>query len=221
MRPWVFRARIMGSVYNKCQTSCQNITRVPIIGKHVKFDVLCLHTSIMATDLRLTEELPLNLSPGMVVAFESSIFALPGSDYLHFLETYLDLYNINNDIILRITIRRKENKVFFNDRAAKRSLWGEEQSVNLSPADVNRWRDSGVTISVHDCSTPSKKQYQILFDQTTVYYFDRRFSGPGIKVHYSSVGTLLLPSLSDPLKVYTYSLHDLSVAERQDVESRK
>ena len=92
---------------------CQHIiiTRV-LIGKHIKFDVLCLHTSIMATDLRLRKDLPLNLSAGMVVTFKSSIFSL-ARNYTLSLETYLDLYNINNDIILRITIcRKKKNEVF-------------------------------------------------------------------------------------------------------------
>lgn len=193
-----------------------------LIGKHIELDVLCLHPSIMATDLRLWEELPLNLSAGMVVAFKSSTFTL-AQHQIHF-ETYLDLYNMNGDIILRIMIRRKQNKVFFNDRAGKSPLdgWGKEKSVKLNPADVDRWQNSGVTISVHDCSTLSKKQYRVLFDQTILYYFDRRFSGPAIKVHYSRTvygGIFLLPSFSNPLNVFTYHLDGLAVAGRQDAES--
>ena len=196
----------------------------------------CLHTSIMDTDLSTGEELPLNgFSPGMIIALKSAKFDLTapydndGASVSPRMD--LDLWNINNDIILRITILRGTNKVFFNDRADKSLLdgWGQEQSVELSQEDVDRWQRSGVTISVHDCSTPSKEQYQILFDLTTMYHFDKRLPGPPIKIEYSAQrspddttcdsGKPPHGILSDPLKVLTYNLDDLPLAEKQAVNS--
>jgi hypothetical protein len=185
----------------------------------------------MATDLRPGKEFPLlpllKFSAGMIIAFKSTRFDL----HLQLAPTvgatrsatHLDLFNIKNDIILRITIRNGQNKVFFNDRADKSLLdgWGQEQSVDLSPVDVERWKRSGVTISVHDPSprTRSKERYQILFDLTTVFYFDKRFPEPAIKMGYSVVTEY--HQLSDPLKVFCYELDDLPLAERQAIESGK
>ena len=204
-------------------------------------------TSIMAQDLRAGNELPLSLSPGMVIAFKSSQLDLksPGTpqDPFKIDRMDLDLCNINSDIILRITFLRGKNKVLFNDRADISLLdgWGQEQSVNLSQVDVDRWERSGVTISVHDCSTPSKDQYQILFDLTTMYYFDKRFPGPPINIIYSAQKSiyaqmsydqmsyarttnrakhpLALSILSDPLEVFTYHLDDLPHMEKQAIKS--
>ena len=63
---------------------------------------------------------------------------------------------------------------------------GKAESVKLCQVDLDRWQRSGVTISVHDCSTPSKERYRILFDSTTIYHIDKRFPGPAVKVNYSA-----------------------------------
>ena len=186
----------------------------------------------MATDLRAGKELPLDdFSPGMIITLKSAKFDLTvpsENDQVSVSPRMdLDLRNIDNDIILRITIFRGINKVFFNDHANKSLLggWGEEQSVELSQADVDGWRHSGVTISVHDCS---KEQYQILFDLTTMCFFDKRFTGPPIKIEYSAqqspdgTSDSGIPAhgvLSDPLKVFTYNLDDLPLMEKQAVKS--
>ena len=177
----------------------------------------------MATDLRIGMELPLDLTSGKIIAFKSTKFDLSGS-IEH--ETHLELYNQNNDILLRIGIRRGYNKVFFNDRADKTLLdgWGSERSVDLNPMDVDTWRESGVTISVHDCSTHSSEGYQILFNLTTVFNFDKRFLGPAVKVVYrqelSDYAELWYnPQMSDPLKFFSYKLDDLPLEERKAIES--
>ena len=128
-----------------------------------------LHTSIMTKDLSAGKELPISLSPGRIIALNSAKFDLTephDNDWASVSPRMdLDIWNINNDIILRITILRGTNKVFFNDHADKGLLdgWGQEKSVELSQVDVDNWQRSGVTISVHDCSTRYKEQYQILF----------------------------------------------------------
>ena len=193
----------------------------------------CLHTSIMATDLTAGKELPLNgFSPGMIIAFKSDKLDLTLSRDKGRVSVNpridLDLCNINNDIILRITIFRGKNKIFFNDRADKSLLdgWGQEKCVELSQVDVDKWQRSGVTISVHNCSTSSKEQYQILFDLTTIYHFDKRFPGPAIKIKYSAEPPYKSDSgipahgiLSDPLRVFTYHLDDLPLTENRSVQS--
>ena len=163
------------------------------MGVQIGDIIPCFHTSIMDTDLSAGKELPLNgFSSGMIIALKSAKFDLtvpPDNDWVSVSPRMdLDLWNVNNDIILCITILRGKNKVFFNDRADKSLLdgWGQEKSVELSPVDVDRWQRSGVTISVHDCSTSSKEQYQILFDLTTMCHFDKRFPGPPIKIEYSA-----------------------------------
>ena len=215
---------------------------VSIYISHVQIQtgniISCFHTSIMhasirAKDLTAGNELPLDFSRGMIIAFKSSSTfnsAISNWDQAPLINrTDIDLCNINDDIILRITLLRGENKVFFNDRAGKSLLnaRGQEQSANLSPMDVNKLLYPGVTISVHDCSTPSKEQYQILFDLTTVYYFDKRFPGPPIKIiysvqqwpHASTTAIRPLGILSDPLKVFTCNLDDLPVKEKQAIRS--
>ena len=122
----------------------------------------CLHTSTMAKDLSAGKELPLRLLPGRIVALKSAKFDLTvphDNDWASVNPRLdLDLCNIDNDIIFRITILRGTNKVFFNDYANQSLLdsWGQEKSVELCQVDVDKWQRSGVTISVHNCSTRSK-----------------------------------------------------------------
>jgi hypothetical protein len=189
----------------------------------------------MATDLSAGNELPLDdFSSGMIIAFKSTKLDLTvphDNDWVSVSPRMdLDLWNINNDIILRITILRGTNKVFLNDYANKNLLdgWGQEKCVELSQEDVDKWQRSGVTISVYDCSTRSKGQYHILFDLTTIYRFDTRFPGPPIKIEYSAQrsphdtndsGKPTHGILSDPLKVFRYNLDDLPLVEKQALNS--
>ena len=178
----------------------------------------------MTKKLERGVDLPVNLSPGMIIAFKSSLFdltttrgALKGGS-----QATLDLYNNKKDIILRIKICKGRNKVFFNDFARKNLVdgWGQEQSVDLSPTDIEKWQRSGVTISVHDCSTHSEQKYQILFDLTTVCYFDKHFPGPAIKASYREAPEdTSRPHLSNPVKVVVYLLKDLSPKETQAILS--
>jgi hypothetical protein len=182
----------------------------------------------MATKLSSGAVLPVNLTAGMIIAFKSERLDLAANEGRPH-ASYLDLYSIKKDIVLRISVRRGQNKVFFNDRAHKSLLdgWGEEKSVDLRVVDVERWQRSGVTISIHNCSTDSKERYQILFDLTTVCYFDKRLLGYARMVKSSDnrdalslpLSARFLSPLSDPLKVFTYKLEDLPLVERQAISS--
>ena len=212
-------------IYNQSKALVFWFTRITRVLSYRKaFHVLCLHTSIMATDLRPGKELPLlKYSAEMIIAFKSTRFDLhlsPPNTTTRSSATHLVLYNVKNDIILRITIRNGQNKVFFNDRADKSLLdgWGQEQSADLSPVDVQRWKRSGVTISVHYPCPRTRFKYQILFDLTTVFYFAKRFPEPVTKIGYS---VTTQSHLSDPLKVFCYEIDDLPLVERQAIKSGK
>ena len=104
--------------------------------------------------------LPVHLTAGIIIAFKSERLDLAVNEgRAH--ASYLDLYSIKKDIVLRISVRRGHNKVFFNDRAHESLLddWGDEKSVDLRLVDVERWQRSGVTTSVHNCSTDSEERY--------------------------------------------------------------
>ena len=183
----------------------------------------------MATKLSSGVVLPVHLMAGMIIAFKWERLDLTANEgRAH--ASYLDSYSIIKHIILRISVRRGHDKVFFNDRAHKGLLdgWEEEKSVGLRLVDdVEKWQSSEVTISVHNCSTDSEERYQILFDLTVVCYFDKRHLG------YARYGEELRKSrcavvtgqrevsflLSDPLKVFTYKLDDLPLAERRAILS--
>jgi hypothetical protein len=182
-----------------------------------------LYTFTMAINLHISRKLSLKsqLSTGVIIVLKSTQFNLEDLQDGMVHATHLDLYNKHNDIVLRITIRRGQNKVFFNDRAHK-SLsngWGQKQSLDLSLADVDRWKRSGVKISIQDCSTPSEKRFQVYFNLTTVYSFKKRFPGLATKLVYSSTAKFCRPQLSTPLEVSFYELNDLPLVERQVVES--
>ncbi|KIM47270.1 hypothetical protein M413DRAFT_440730 [Hebeloma cylindrosporum] len=112
----------------------------------------------MATELRVGKVLPLYLSQGMVVAFKSTRFDLSRSA-VNTRATHLDLYTAENDIVLRITIRGGQSKVFFNDRADKSLLdgWGEEQSVD---------RDGRGRASPFQCIIPSRAPVRTIPNNT-------------------------------------------------------
>ena len=81
----------------------------------------------MAKDLSAGKELPLDsFSPGMIIALKSAKFNLmmPSDNDWASVSPRMDLnlWNINNDLILHIMIVRGQNKVFFNDCTDKSLL---------------------------------------------------------------------------------------------------
>jgi len=125
--------------------------------------------SLMATQLESGVDLLLNFSAGMIIAFKSTRFDLTT-------EGALDGSPGNFRSIQQKPRYRPPHKdskktkqgFFFQLSCTNNSVdgWGEEQSVDLSPVDIEKWKRSGVTISVHDCSSRSKWRYLILLDQS-------------------------------------------------------
>jgi hypothetical protein len=154
------------------------------------------------------------LIPGTVVTFKSTLLNLDAGSQ----ESYLDLYNLSGDIILRITLRGGKNKIFCNDYTPKslQSGWGKVRSADL---DVN-WQSEGATISVYNFLTESKlPRYQILVNLTTVCYFDSRFPGSVNRMSYSERSSTLPSILSDPLGVVSYAMLELQPEERRAIQS--
>jgi hypothetical protein len=148
---------------------------------------------------------------GYVVTFKSTLLDLsvPGIR-----ESFLGLYNNIDDIILRITLRGGQNKIFCDDFVWKRG-WGQERSFDL---DVVRFRDGENTISVYSSLTDSKfARYQILVNLTTVGYFDSSVRGPVECLRYSE--SVRSDILSNPLRVVCCAISDLQPEERRAIQS--
>jgi len=163
-------------------------------------------------------KLPLDFTEGMVLVFGSKEFNFtPVAEGIRF--TWISLYNKMGDTLLRIRFGKEENKIFVDDRARKPTVIGESSEnskiVDLSPIDVDGWKRSGITISVHHCSGFGR--YQILFGRTTICYFNKRFPGGATHLHRTeSEGANIL---EDILRVRVYELSDLQPEERRAILS--
>jgi len=171
----------------------------------------------------------LDFAEGMVLSFKSRKFDLTlhaASPTNHARrpqpavrsESYIRLFNENGDILLQIMFRNGQNKIWLNDCAGKciEDGWGKERSVDLSPVDVKRWGELGVTISVHHYSTRSGfGQYQILFNLTTICYFDKTFAGRATRVQRSDLWNTGF--LEESLSFYAYKISALRPEERQAI----
>ena len=175
-----------------------------------------LHTFIMASILKNGgPKLNLAFAFGRVLVFKSTRFDLGGNVVQG--EAYIDIQHSNGDIPLRITFRRGQQKIFFNDCAfaSLQDGWGKEQSAELGSVYDDRLKYSGVTITVH---RPGPNRYQILLGLTTVGYFDSRFPGISTNIGYTeSLKKIVV--LSPKLEVFHHRISDLQPEERQAIES--
>jgi len=177
----------------------------------------------MAKHLEKDNTLPLYLATGSVLVIKSTSFDLVAngnSTVFRPGESHLDLYNKDDNITLRIKFRKGQKKIFCNDRASKSigDGWGKERSTDLGPIDDGRSGYRSITISVY---TDSSHRYQILFDLTTVCYFNSRFPGPALRMTYSAWGGPFTEEtiLSNILQVKNYRICDLQPEEKQAIES--
>ena len=171
--------------------------------------------------LREGKELSLHFEKGSILVIKSTSFDLEANGPSPFKiqeENYFDLYNKDGNITLRIGFREGQKKIFCNDRASKSigDGWGKERSTDLGPMGVDRLK--GITISVYAVSS---HRYQVLFDLTTVCFFDSRFSGPAEKMAYPPPAGVFggRTILSNSLRVKQYEIRDLPPEEKQAIES--
>jgi len=176
--------------------SCSSYFHLMLIGSYL-FDLLSLSFSgfPMATILKNGKTRPLNLTSGTVLVLKSTNFpfamvpfTLTGRPSRK--QIQLALYNNNGDTIFHMTFGMvgKRHELFCNDRVHKSfgDGWGKAQKADTSYVDFERWRQSGVRISVHHHSTDSEfGRYQILLGNDTVCNFDKRLPGPATRISYT------------------------------------
>jgi Galactoside-binding lectin len=124
--------------------------------------------------------------PGSIAIIRSSKLAFsPTQDKVGFSFT-----NEKGDIVLRIGIRPREDAVVFNTKPAD-SDWGSEERVAFS----GKFKNANPSITVYDHGD----RFQVLFDGSTVIYFNKRLEGDVTAIAYDVYGQE--HALSDPLTV--------------------
>jgi hypothetical protein len=99
------------------------------------------------------------------------------------------------DILLHISIRRKEDAVVFNSKTANGN-WGTEERVPLQ----GTFRGPNTTITVYNHGD----RFQILFDYHTIHYYNKRIQANANSVSYGR-NPNQTPPFSDTLALSTYA----------------
>jgi hypothetical protein len=173
----------------------------------------------MDAKLGLGETIPLQtpLQKGMVLAFKSQGLDLTLSDSE---PTILELWNNENNVVLQVVIKRRRDEAVFNARTQLSLLDGWGKSEKITNIAKSRPSISRFTISVHDCGD----KYQILFNLTTMHYFQKRFSinSTATKVTYrQELDGRHAKTLSQTLSVSVYNLNSLPPEEKLAVQTGK
>lgn len=181
--------------------------------------VLNLHKFIMSDTLEVGESIHLQtpLTKGMVLAFKSRRLDLTAPKYESMDPTRLQLWNKAGEIILQISIYTKRNEVSFNSRTLVSLLdgWGERETIHNVATSFQS--PSRFTISVHDCGD----KYQIIFNLTTVHFFQKRFSinSKATKVAYRQGSDYhSATTLSPSLQVSVYNSDSLPNWEKKAIQ---
>jgi len=134
----------------------------------------------------------LDFTLGSVLILKSTKFPFSTSKQK---EIQVDLYNANGDTLLSIAFDTKyqwypiRHKIRFNSRG--RSSFHDQEVGTSHWENFEKWRKSGVTISVHHYPTDSKfGNYQILLDDATVCNFEKEFPGPAMSIAYMGSASL-------------------------------
>lgn len=182
-----------------------------------------LHIFIMAhwRYLKRNKELSLNFTPRDILVFKATCLDVtPQMANDSASEASLNLYNENGDITLRMAFQAGEKEIICHDHASKFIFgdgWGKGRRTNLEPF-LQKMKWQPVRILVRAFWTESRTiRYQILFDLTTVCYFDSRFPGPATRITYRQFGGKF--QLQEVLEVACFKFSDLQPEERQAIES--
>ncbi|KIM47202.1 hypothetical protein M413DRAFT_23445 [Hebeloma cylindrosporum] len=157
------------------------------------------------------------LTKGMILALKSRRLDLSAPKHKSTDPMKLQLWNKAGEIVLQILIYSKENMVSFNSRTQVSLLdgWGERETIFHIATSFQS--TSRFTISVHDCGD----KYQILFNLTTVHFFQKRFSinSSATKVTYrQGSGNDSPTTLSPSLQVSVYSSDALPTVEKKAIQ---
>ena len=138
----------------------------------------------MATFLERGRRIPLDFTPGTVLVLKPTSGTTRIAKPAFF---DLDLYNEKSDILLHIRFCR--TRITFNCYA-RRSLgngFGKAQFVDMNSVNLKGQLVDMVTVSIHHYLTDSEfGRYQILFDGTTIFHFDKCLPGPATQIGYDT-----------------------------------
>ncbi|KAF8244381.1 Galectin-3 [Wilcoxina mikolae CBS 423.85] len=148
--------------------------------------------------LPLTETISLNTdfqADGIIVFQSATLDLNPSQTGTNTIDnTAVNLLH-SGDYLLHVSIRRRENAIVFNSRAANGN-WGTEERETLD----GRFVGPNTTITVYDHGD----RYQILFDYHTVHYYNKRIQKNADSISYT-INQGQTPPFSNPLAVTTYS----------------
>ena len=130
-----------------------------------------------------------------IIVFQSAKLDLTPSTGPGIDNTAVNILDALGDVLLHISIRRKEDAIVLNSRPAN-GIWGQEERVPLKGLFVDA---PNTTITVYDHGD----RYQVLIDYKTIYYFVKRIKENGNAVLYSINPDQISP-FSDTLAVTTY-----------------
>ncbi|KAA8893847.1 galectin [Sphaerosporella brunnea] len=147
-------------------------------------------------NLDQTVKLSQEFKPDGIIVFHSAILDLnPSKTGTSEIDNTAINLKHGNDILLHISIRRKENAVVFNSKTANGN-WGAEERIVLKGA----FSGPNTTITVYNHGD----RFQILFDYHTVHYYNKRIQANADNVSYNR-NPDQTPPFSNPLAFSTYS----------------
>ena len=112
-----------------------------------------------------------------IIVFQSAKLDLTSNPAPDIDNTAVNIVGTADDVLLQVSIRRKENAIVLNSRPAN-GPWGKEERVPLKGLFVGL----NTTITVYDHGD----RYQVLIDYKTIHYFVKRFDKEnGAAVLYS------------------------------------
>ena len=130
-----------------------------------------------------------------IIVFQSAKLDLTPSTGPGIDNTAVNILDAAGDVLLHVSIRRKEDAIVLNSKPAD-GPWGTEERVPLKGLFGNV---PNTTISVYDHGD----RFQVLIDYKTIYYFVKRIQKNGTAVLYSINPDQISP-FSDTLAVTTY-----------------
>jgi Galactoside-binding lectin len=143
------------------------------------------------------------LKPNGIIVFQSGSLDLKPSPNLGptgIDNTAINLLSVKDDILLHISIRRRENAIVFNT-CPNGGGWGQEERVPLKGAFTDR-RDPTITVYDHP------DRLQIMCDYKTVHYYNKRIRDSVAKVSYG-INEGQTPPFSDVLAVNVFYFGDI------------
>ena len=131
-----------------------------------------------------------------IIVFQSAKLDLTPSPGPGIDNTAVNILDALGDVLLHVSIRRKEDAIVLNSKPAN-GPWGTEERVPLKGLFVSDAPNTTITVYDHG------DRFQVLIDYKTIYYFVKRIKENGNAVLYYINPDQVSP-FSDTLAVTTY-----------------